>query len=314
MTDSTEMTAPAAGTAPVRSKTSQWRRLLWHINRTPLARGIKVALRARHSGAIRERKRLLNELQADPQSRELGRSLAQYGHARIDSIIDPALLDALSEAGQFKLDRADTAQLAQQLGHKLFWTRLLDQDKHHGRLPADNPFVRFALQPNLLAMVGHALGELPQLDDVLLTLSRPSDEPFAYSQLWHRDHDDVRTIKVFVYLTDVPDINNGPFTFLPGPVSDRFGFSLKSHRSDEVILGRARSEEMISVTAPRLTTFAVETSRCLHMGSRVATGHSRLLYTASYISVPRLFPEPPMRFEMTGAEDASTRCVLTPAQ
>jgi hypothetical protein len=307
------MNAPAASPAPARS-ISQWRRLLWHVNRSPVAPAIKTVLRARHRGAVGERRRLLSELRADPRTLEAGAALARDGHASFDSIVDPAVLTALDEAGRAKLARADDAQRAQQSGHKAFWTRLLDEDKLDGRLPTDNPFVRFALQPNVLAAVGRALGELPQLDDVLLTLSRPTDAPLSYSQLWHLDHDDVRTIKVFVYLTDVADLGDGPFTFLPGPASDRFGFSVKSHRRDDAILRRARPEEIVSVTAPRLSTFAVETSRCLHMGSRVKPGHSRLLYTASYISVPRLFPEPPLRFATTGTEDAPTRCVLTPAR
>lgn len=154
-------------------------------------------------------------------------------------------------------------------------------------------------------------GEVPLLDYVLLTLSHSNYQDLSYSQLWHRDHDDVRTIKLFVYLTDVQSESDGPFTFLPGPVSDRFGFSLRSHRRDDEILPKVRAGEVRTVIAPRLTTFMVETSRCLHMGSRTAPGHSRLLYTATYITVPRLFPEPPPRFRLSGLETELERCVLS---
>ena len=46
---------------------------------------------------------------------------------------------------------------------------------------------------------------------------------------------------------------------------------------------------MEQIIAPRLSAFAVETSRCLHMGSRVAQGHERLLFTATYTTAPRVF-------------------------
>ncbi|NTV12180.1 MAG: hypothetical protein HGA47_15640, partial [Zoogloea sp.] len=173
--------------------------------------------------------------------------------------------------------------------------------------------VRFALQPAVIGVLARALGELPQLDDVLLTLSRATGKAHSYSQLWHRDHDDVRTIKLFVYLSEVADPSDGPFTFLPGPVSDRFGFALRSHREDAAIFRRAGADELKAMVAPRLSVFMVETSRCLHMGSRMAPGHERLLYTASFISVPRAYPEPPPRFRLAGGEDAVVRCVLAPA-
>jgi hypothetical protein len=195
---------------------------------------------------------------------------------------------------------------------KAFWTRLLDEDMRDGTLPTDNAFVHFALQPAVIAVLARTLGELPQLDYVLLALSRTEETKLAHSQLWHRDHDDVRTIKMFVYLTDVASAADGPFTFIAGPISDRFGFSLRSHRGDADILDKLEPDAAKAVVAPRLTTFLVETSRCLHMGSRTAPGHSRLLYTASYITIPRLYPEPPPRFRLVGGETEITRAVLSP--
>jgi hypothetical protein len=36
--------------------------------------------------------------------------------------------------------------------------------------------------------------------------------------------------------------------------------------------------------------FMVDTARCLHMGSRLSEGHQRLLYTATFTSVPSMYP------------------------
>src|SRR6185369_1074284 len=101
-----------------------------------------------------------------------------------------------------------------------------DEDMQNGKLPTSSPYVQFALQPAVQEILTGTFGQVPVLNYVLLTLSKPSDAPLSYSQLWHRDHDDVRVIKLFVYLSDVTSEDDGPFTFLPGPISDRFGYTL----------------------------------------------------------------------------------------
>lgn len=274
---------------------------------------MKGVLRRKYAQAVRQRRHLATQLATPAKVDELAAKLEADGYVILNDIVDPQALDALYQAGTAKLARADQAARQQILSHKDFWTRLLDEDMENGTLPTDNPFVRYALQPAFLGVLARALGELPQLDYVLLTLSKSTGNALAYSQLWHRDHDDVRTIKLFAYLTDVADEADGPFTFIPGPASDRFGFSLRSHREDDAILKRVQPSEIKSMIAPKLTTFMVETSRCLHMGSRLAPGHSRLLYTATFITVPRLYPEPPSRFRFSGRETPLEQCVLTPA-
>ena len=294
-------------------KINQWLRLLWHVNRSPLKLLVKQVLLLRYRAAVRERKALVAQLPTNSGLDALASNLVRDGYVIMNDVIDPQTLAALSAAGETKLARADEAAGHQVSEHKDFWVRLLDEDMQDGMLPVESPFVRFALQPAVVGVLGRVLGELPQLDYVLLTLSKEKGTEFAYSQLWHRDYDDVRTIKLFVYLTDVENESDGPFTFLPGPVSDRFGFALRSHRSDKEILKQAQANEMKSIVAPRLSTFMVETSRCLHMGSRLAPGHSRLLYTATFITVPRIYPEPPPRFCLSGNESSIERCVLNSA-
>lgn len=265
------------------------------------------------SRSVDDRRRLARSFPVDSQINAAAGLLATNGYVILNHVVDQAALQALSRAGEAKMTRCAAAASKQTTKHKTFWTRLLDEDMEHGMLSTDNPFVRFALQPAVLGVLSRRLGELPQLDYVLLTLSQGDNRELAYSQLWHRDHDDVRTIKLFVYLTDVDSEADGPFTFLPASVSDRFGFSLRSHRQDSEILPLVQLEEIVSMIAPRLTTFMVETSRCLHMGSRTAPGRRRLLYTATFITVPRLYPEPAPRFRLTGHENEVVMSVLKPS-
>jgi len=39
-----------------------------------------------------------------------------------------------------------------------------------------------------------------------------------------------------------------------------------------------------------LTSFMIDTAKCLHMGSRMGEGHGRLLYTATFFAFPRMYP------------------------
>jgi hypothetical protein len=292
---------------------SFWHKTVWRLARTPLIGVIKGAYRWRVRSQIAQRRKLAIALPADQQLQTLADQLNRDGFCILDGMIDMSLLQAVGAAGEQKYLRSAEAGRTQHVQHKDFWTRLLDEDKVDGTLPTDNPFVAFALQQNVLTLLAKAYGEIPLLDDVLLTLSRPTGKALALSQLWHRDYDDSRTIKMFIYLTDVRGRDDGPFTFLDGPVSDRLGSNFRSRRDDEEVDAKLRPGELREMVAPRFSVFMVETSRCLHMGSRINPGHERLLYTASYISVPRLYPEPPARFRLTGNESEVVRCLLTPA-
>jgi hypothetical protein len=290
----------------------QARRVLWHLNRSPAGVAIKATLGLVRRADVNARKRLSASLPADAVSTRLAADLDRDGYVRLDGQLDAALLAELGAAGQTKLEHALAATGTASRNHKKFWDRLLDEDMVDGRLAVENPFVRFAMQPRVVGVVSKVLGQVPKLDYVLLTLSHASDEPLSYSQLWHRDHDDVRVIKLFVYLTDVATQDDGPFTFIAGPASDRCGFSLHSHRGDDEIFQRIQRDEVQAMIAPRLSVFMVETSRCLHMGSRMAQGHQRLLYTATYFAAPRMFPKPPARFGESVNIDEVGRKMLAP--
>jgi hypothetical protein len=287
-------------------------RTVWRLARTPLAPLLKGVRRAGVRQHLAQRQRIAGSLPTNPLANALAQELREQGWCTVTDLVDPALLQSLSKAAESKMQRDQQADVKQQTGHKDFWTRLLDEDKVDGMLPTDNPFVAFALQTPMLQLLCAFYGEVPFLDDVLLTLSKHTGKKLVLSQLWHRDYDDLRTVKLFVYLTDVKDKDDGPFTFIPGPESDRLGSSLRSRREDSEIDSRVGQMGVRQVVAPRLSVFLVETSRCLHMGSRVSEGHQRLLYAAGYISVPRMYPEPPARYRTVGGETEAIRCLLDP--
>jgi hypothetical protein len=292
-------------------KISQFRRLLWHVNRTDLGWVTKTALTGLQLPARAKRAEILKTLPERPEWQEASRKLGQDGYVDVSSLIDRGLAEAVAAVGQEKVGRLDELAGKQQKDHKSFWVSLLDEDLVNGAFATDHPFVRYALQPGVLRILGDFMHELPQLSDVVLTLSRPTEnKALSYSQLWHLDHDDKRVCKLFIYLSDVRDTLDGPLTFIPAPSSRRFRNTLKSHMSDDQVFSRVGRSEVKEMIAPRLTSFIVNTARCLHMGSRILSDRTRLLYTATYIQPPRMYPEPPARFRAVGSLSEIERAVM----
>lgn len=303
-------TAPAAQAAK-KQKINQFRRLLWHVNRTDLGWVTKATLTSLQLGARARRIEMLNSLPTAPEWSAASRQLSEQGYVDVSPIVDRSLAEAVLNISQDKVSRLDQLVAKQQLGHKSFWVSLLDEDLVDGAFATDHPFVRYALQPAVLRIMGDFMHELPQLSDVLLTLSRPTENtPLTYSQLWHLDHDDKRVCKLFIYLTDVRDTADGPLTFIPAPSSKPFRNTIKSHMADDRVFAKVDRSVVKEIIAPKLSSFIVNTARCLHMGSRIQSDRTRLLYTATYIQPPRMFPEPPARFRTTRALNDLERAVM----
>jgi hypothetical protein len=287
-------------------------RILWHFNRTGGARLLKGVLSAVCARDKAARRRLARRLGVDAGVAHKAEQLQREGWAMVSDLVDQRLLQEMAAVADDLRARADSLADAQLYMHKSFWVRLLDEQVvSSGGFAADSPLVRFAIQPSIVQLLAARLGEIPRLVDVALTLSRHVQAPLTYSQLWHRDHDDVATIKLFVYLTDVADSDDGPFTLLPRRASERVGFTLRSHLSDEAVARRTPLSSAHQVRGPRLTAFVCETSRCLHTGSRLARGHWRLMYTATFITAPRLYPEPSPRFSLSRETGELERLLLS---
>jgi hypothetical protein len=266
-------------------------RVIWHMNRSPLRYAVKTGYSAWHLNEKRERRRQMQLLNVSAAERAKADDLNRDGYAVVTELMDASVRDEFAEAGRTRLNNIEAAEDKQASTWKKFWVRLLDAEMEDGRLSADNVFVRYALQPAVINVVASALGEIPWLDYVLLSYSRHTGEAFQSSQLWHRDHDDVRVIKLFSYLTDVETDGDGPFTFLPRQSTDKFGYPLLgSHFPDERVFQKVPRGDIKVMKAPRLTSFMVDTAKCLHMGSRMEPGHGRLLYTATFFAFPIMYP------------------------
>jgi hypothetical protein len=84
-------------------------------------------------------------------------------------------------------------------------------------VPADDPWLLLGLRPFVLDVVNTYLGLWSRLNyvNVWYTIPIEAERPRAFSQNWHRDPEDTRMVKVFLYCNDI-DESAGPFEYVPG--------------------------------------------------------------------------------------------------
>jgi hypothetical protein len=153
--------------------------------------------------------------------------------------------------------------------------------------------VDFALSDPLLRLVTNYLGTIPHLNriDLLYSVNHGGEEAIS-SQIYHLDPEGTRQAKLFMNLRDVgPD--EGPFTFIPAAETTRIVNAIRKRRLEdtEMAAGRYSDEELeavggldkaIAVGGPKGSAALVDTSRCLHFGSRVRPGTYRLCLYIQY--------------------------------
>ena len=159
---------------------------------------------------------------------------------------------------------------------------------------AKNPkLIDFALSDSLLSLVTNYLGTIPHLNriDLLYSVNHGGDEAIS-SQIYHLDPEGTRQAKLFMNLRDVGP-EEGPFTFIPAAETMRIVNAIKKRRledtqmaagrySDDELAAVGGLEKAISVDGPKGSAALVDTSRCLHFGSRVKPGTYRLCLYIQY--------------------------------
>jgi hypothetical protein len=146
--------------------------------------------------------------------------------------------------------------------------------------------VRFALSEPILRAVSVYLGTVPVLASVALLWSPPETEgaKLTSSQRFHNDHEDTSQVKLFVHIDDV-DSDCGVFTFHPAEATRRIRKALgtRGGRLDDAATAKVLpSEAPLTLMGPAGSAYFVDTSRCLHFGSRPAK-KGRLLLQVQYL-------------------------------
>jgi hypothetical protein len=198
------------------------------------------------------------------------------------------MLDELSAAAAPMI----ASSTGRQSRSKSYFSELLPREA----LPADSPFVSFALQQDILTLVAHYLGHVPHLNNISLFATRKSETPaWKVSQRWHRDYDDRRMVKLFTFMTEVKTESNGPFTFMPASYCDRMHEPIYPVHKPDVYMDRiAPDRPSVAVYGPALTSILIDTHRCFHFGSRVTDDTRRVAYQACYTTCAPYYRHAPV--------------------
>jgi len=166
--------------------------------------------------------------------------------------------------------------------------------------------LNFALSRPVVEAVSGSLRQVPRLHSLGVFFSDVNDT-IAGSQLYHVDGDALTQMKCFV-----PAWGAGPcggaFTFVPTPRPSgamRKAGLLKT-LSDADVYRAAPANSHVAVTGPAGSGVFVDTSRCLHQGSR-AREHSRLVFQFQYVSRPDALISRPQGVVVPGGHLLVTR-------
>lgn len=147
-------------------------------------------------------------------------------------------------------------------------------------------FKAIATSPNALSVAAMWLGANPTILDVSAWRSTSNTNPEG-AQQWHRDMDDWRACKLFVYLTDVTP-ENGPHQFVAGSHRPSF-FEDRGLAPDRYFVGSARDVRLIDEIErfPRVEfcgpagTCWMENTYGFHRGTPVRSGE-RIVFQVLY--------------------------------
>ncbi len=232
---------------------------------------------------LEPRERLATDLAADAAvtiSRDEGYAVRANG-----SVAGTDGLVALARETVARVDLAARKADA----NKPFMVKLLDMKT----LSLDSPLMRFALRRDIVAAAARYLGLVPILQYANVVYSSQSGGELSKSQLYHCDSDEAEQVKIFVLCETVTE-SEGPLTFLPAvqsqTIRDRTEYRYKHRLSDDdVRTAAAEPLREVALTGAPGTLAFLDTSRCLHYGSRISTSETRRLVIMLQYITPLAF-------------------------
>ena len=162
--------------------------------------------------------------------------------------------------------------------------------EHTPTLTLTDPFHRLVLDEKIIHVANSYLGLLTNFYILMLNVTIPvaPDAKTILSQRWHRDHEDKKLCKIFLYLTDV-DEEAGPFIYIPySKYGKKWGalFPQGAPKGAYPKLGEVEkiipSNHITKMTGKAGTVIFCDTSG-LHKGGH-AFSRERIMLTAGYRS------------------------------
>jgi hypothetical protein len=180
--------------------------------------------------------------------------------------------------------------------------------------------LRLATHPRILNIVGGLLGTTPVIADLCAWRTEPSPTDDYGAHIFHRDRDDFRACKLFLYLSDV-EADDGPHVFVRGTHDPEATKSLLERRQLGAELfdslfkgdGRAIASMIPKIFGDAVTQVTGSAGKCFlestygfHRGRSVKR-RPRLLFQVLYAGV--MYPHRHERFSSIELEQIPADCV-----
>ena len=128
---------------------------------------------------------------------------------------------------------------------------------HRNDLVGNKSIMDIANDPGVLRVVQDFLGAKPTISNVNMWWSIAGKSQAKDAQLFHRDVDDVKFCKLFLYLTDV-SLDSGPHTYVKGSSSTNKLTKIRRYQDEEIEKAFGK-ENIIDLVRPKGSCFIVDT-------------------------------------------------------
>lgn len=216
------------------------------------------------------------------------------GVVRVEGLPEPLVSAAVDEAERILRSLDLDAMAVANAGQHMYSIDFAD------RIGMDSAILRLALEPDVVRVLSDYMGVVPVVSYIGLQYSPNQVTIPGTSQFFHFDGHDVRTVKMFVNVSDMAE-DNGPLTVMMAHASERLARAISYRKTeatkripDDVALSYVdRDRETRVLTGDRGSVHLVDTDRCFHYGSRAAS-RPRVLLEVQYHSpfafiLPRRF-------------------------
>lgn len=252
-----------------------------NVSRRTIFRLVKTRRMATHPMSVLERRRAAAQVLENSKWR--GYISPDSGFKTFPEQEIPGLAPVVAVC-QRLLAGYESKNLETSQSKKPFFSNLLTQ----ADLAAHSEILDFAISPAVTEIVTDYLGAVPRMHCLGIFVS-PATDTVISSQCFHLDEHDFRQVKIFVNLDDVT-ADEGPFTFLPaqatGAVCRAVGKGWGSGRlTDDEVLENTAPENVVRLTGSAGGGAFVDSSRCLHYGSRTKKGR-RAVLMIQYVPSP----------------------------
>lgn len=202
------------------------------------------------------------------------------GYAKLTTF-EPGFLQSVVESANSHWASFDLQGAIKERGGRPFVAQGLSD-----RLERNDPVLKLALHPSVVAAVARYIGMVPVIENITIWYS-PNDRALENSsQYYHLDGQDVRTIQLFVLLDRVTD-ENGPLLVIRADESDALAERVQyrktpsTKRLDDAVVEAAASE-VVRFTGDAGDVLIADTDRCFHLGSREGRAPRRVLVIQYY--------------------------------